>query len=829
MDLLKAISRDHLVLLVTHEANLVDYYCDTVIELSDGQVVATRDNADADGFVAKDKNDIYLGELQKQTSSDQNTDITYYGDAPGQPIRLTIVNHGGKLYARIDSAGVQLLDSSSEVKLREGVFERKARAAEVQNSIDMSSLPPVGGEHFGRLFSLPSSIKSGYLANFREGKTKGKKGKKLLRGCMCLFAAVIVLMSAIFGTAFGDIIDAKNAYNHNTFYVYTPDGTVSDKIFAAMQSGEGGIDAVYLTGRYPYGDQSVSFRLGSFETFTQGYYSGDFSTNAVYLDMALAENYPLVAGKRDDLAPEDILITTKVADALLEISTLGYISEPKDLIGLLTANGKTVDGKSLRIAGIVDCDESAVYLGTLAMASHAREGISFPNVERAQPYGMDVESGETVLIIAQEREDVTFPQVGETVRIHGMPLKVKEIKRAYFEYDAYLEGNGIKKMNQDEYITAIVREQHPELVEGTQEWAEAWDAACAAHYYDYYDYYHDQIDAFLKEYLLFEMMSLDAWLYVEKGVQTAKFLYTTLIDPVEYYQASVFREQNGRYPLPGEMHKTGFANLGYDPFMDLKQAYLLYEEEFYKNHVYQEYMSTRYLLSDEDYVNVTRRLGETHASAYNYYGGDIDYDDGVVVYPNSDSYLDYYYYGNMIYSVLHSSDPEATAAWLAAEFADLQPPEEYFDAVITPDVLFEGILANNIEGIVGSLITMAIILTLMSVCMYFIMRSSLMNRIKEVGIWRAIGVSRKNLLFKFLIEAVVLATLTVFPGYLATGGFLWLSMSMSSLVKDIFFYPLWLAAAVLVVLYGLSLFFGVLPVLTLLRKTPSEILAKYDI
>ena len=52
MDLLKQISRDHLVLLVTHEANLVDYYCDRVIELRDGCVTGVRDNEGANGFAA---------------------------------------------------------------------------------------------------------------------------------------------------------------------------------------------------------------------------------------------------------------------------------------------------------------------------------------------------------------------------------------------------------------------------------------------------------------------------------------------------------------------------------------------------------------------------------------------------------------------------------------------------------------------------------------------------------------------------------------------------------------------------------------------------------
>ena len=54
-------------------------------------------------------------------------------------------------------------------------------------------------------------------------------------------------------------------------------------------------------------------------------------------------------------------------------------------------------------------------------------------------------------------------------------------------------------------------------------------------------------------------------------------------------------------------------------------------------------------------------------------------------------------------------------------------------------------------------------------------------------------------------------------------------MSLSGLVSSVFYYPIWLAGAVLVLLYALSLLCGVLPILSLLRKTPSEILAKYDI
>jgi ABC-type antimicrobial peptide transport system permease subunit len=189
-------------------------------------------------------------------------------------------------------------------------------------------------------------------------------------------------------------------------------------------------------------------------------------------------------------------------------------------------------------------------------------------------------------------------------------------------------------------------------------------------------------------------------------------------------------------------------------------------------------------------------------------------------------FIDYY---SVVYTVVHSTDPEKTERWLKTALADLKDPTDYHAAILTPDAVFDGLIREQTTSIVTNLFTLSVLLVMMSLCMYFIMRSSLMNRIKEVGIYRAIGVNKRNMIFKFLIEAVVLTTLTVFVGYLLVSGFLALCLGSSTLMTSIFFYPWWYALLILVVLYAISLFFGVLPILSLLRRTPSEILAKYDI
>lgn len=827
MDLLKAIAKDHLVLLVTHEANLVDYYCDTVIELQDGKVVGTKQNTSANGFAARDKNDIWLGELNRREITDESAEIEYYGEKPEAPIKLKIVNNGGKIYVQIGTAKVQILDEFSEVKLREGVYEEKAHQNAVSEGIDMSKLPPVRGTRFGRLFSLKSSVKSGYVANFKNRK----KGKKVLRGCMCLFAAVIVLMSAVFGTAFGDIIDARNAYNHNVFYLYTPDAEVSAKLNAAVGSPDTGIDYVRLSDGYPSGDSYMYFRTGSFETFTPYDHGNNFNTNAVYLDVSLTEGMKLVEGKKDGLAVEEILISTKVADALLEKSTLGYITEREDLIGLISTMF-TVDGKNPRIAGIVESDEPAVYLTEIAMAKYVRNAGSASYTSLASDFGIEVAPGETILAIKNDRADVTFPKIGETIKIQGIELKVVDIKQVYYEYAKWLEGNGIKKITEHEYFSNIVKQEQPEIIGD----AGAFDDAVAntgfMRYYEYFDYYYAEADEFYRDLYFFEPNNIELWMYLEKDVEVAKWLYL----PDDYYRASVFKEQNGRYPTPTELEKASNSIPTWD--IELKQYYTVYEEEFWMGNHYSSFGINTYMVNESDYVAFSKQLGETHPSAMQNTGGIIyeeivpkgeiavDVQKSVI---SSDVVVDMEYYTNLYYTVIHSNNPEKTQAWLTSEFSVLTGPNSHWSAMVTPDDIYDIIIEGETADIITSLITMAVILVLMSLCMYFIMRSSLMNRIKEVGIYRAIGVSKKNLIFKFFIEAVVLTTLTVLIGYLFTSAFMFICLGMSSVIADLLYYPLWMAGVVLALLYVISLFFGTLPIMSLLRKTPSEILAKYDI
>ncbi|MBR6744653.1 MAG: ABC transporter ATP-binding protein, partial [Clostridia bacterium] len=672
MDLLKSISETHLVLLVTHEAHLVDHYCDTVIELSDGKVVGTRTNANANGYSARDKNHIYLGELEKSELADEKAQIEYYGDKPAEPLRLRIVNNGGKLYVEIQSEKVQLLDGASEVRLLEGVFEEK-KTQKQESTIDMSALPPVEATQTGKLFSFGSSLRSGYAANF----TKNKRGKKILRACMCMFSAIIVLMTAIFGTSIGNILEARDSYNHNIFYLYTPDGKVSDRLMEAMQSGEGEIDFLRLHDYYPSGDNWIDFRVNAFETFQTGYYANRIDTRAAFLERRMAEGLEVIAGTVENLKPEEILITRKVADALLEQSPYGYISEYRDLIGMISNTLQTKDGKNPRIAGIVESDEIAVYFDEIVLAKYTYDTVRTygDRPYLASDYGLDVKKGEVIYTLVNAPVNTGALDVGQKIELGGAELAVSEILRSYRIYSEYLEGNGIKKLSSEDWFADIVRTENPGIAETSSEFKKKCEEVANLRIADYYDYYYEHLDAFLADCYRFNPDE-ELWLYFEKGCTDVRYRHATM----DYYWIKCYRELYGKTPTAAELE----AKKDTLPELDLIKYYNLYIDEYYSKNV-QYLPSPAYLVSDEDYVMLSGRIGST----------------------DEDS--------RTLYTIIHSTDPKVTEEWLTSEFSHLDTGIEFMKPILTPDIVFQTLLEAELVDIIGGLVSIVVLLAIMSI------------------------------------------------------------------------------------------------------------------
>lgn len=134
---------------------------------------------------------------------------------------------------------------------------------------------------------------------------------------------------------------------------------------------------------------------------------------------------------------------------------------------------------------------------------------------------------------------------------------------------------------------------------------------------------------------------------------------------------------------------------------------------------------------------------------------------------------------------------------------------------------------NSISKVV---LPMAIVcLAIVAIYSFFMIRSKMMFDIKNIGILRAIGMRKRTFIFKYFIQSLILTTFTSVIGYMIFVIGATYIISSISILGTMFNLGVVYITFGIILLYIISILFGLLPVMLLLHKSPQEILNKYDI
>ena len=133
-------------------------------------------------------------------------------------------------------------------------------------------------------------------------------------------------------------------------------------------------------------------------------------------------------------------------------------------------------------------------------------------------------------------------------------------------------------------------------------------------------------------------------------------------------------------------------------------------------------------------------------------------------------------------------------------------------------------IKSNMNNIKASIISSIIILTISLIEILFMIRSSFLSRIKEVGIYRAIGVKKIDIYMMFSGEILAITSICCVPGVLLSAYILSILNTISMFKINMFIILL-----SIITVYVFNLLIGLLPVFNTLRKRPAEILARTDI
>jgi ABC-type antimicrobial peptide transport system permease subunit len=164
-----------------------------------------------------------------------------------------------------------------------------------------------------------------------------------------------------------------------------------------------------------------------------------------------------------------------------------------------------------------------------------------------------------------------------------------------------------------------------------------------------------------------------------------------------------------------------------------------------------------------------------------------------------------------------------------------------------PSELIDRLDENNIRGfdvyqiaydnakdqqnlvLISTVTSSSILLGFAALGFYFVIRSSLISRIYEVSVFRALGVKKGDIFRSFLVEIFVLTTISTFIGYvLASVALMQLQDGLLGQFNFFKVTPLTFLLGI-VLSYAINVLAGIFPVALLLNKTPAQILSQYDI
>ena len=119
MNIIKSISREKLVILVTHEESLANFYADRIIRLRDGKVISDETNENVEGLDYRIENRIYLKDIKDQrTFGDKDNRIRVFNESGGK-MDIDIVISRGNLFIQTHDTGnrMEIVDENSSIEL----------------------------------------------------------------------------------------------------------------------------------------------------------------------------------------------------------------------------------------------------------------------------------------------------------------------------------------------------------------------------------------------------------------------------------------------------------------------------------------------------------------------------------------------------------------------------------------------------------------------------------------------------------------------------------------------------------------------------------------
>lgn len=718
MNILKKISEQSLVLLVTHEDNVANFYSDKIYEIKDGRIIDTKEvNSDVTFDNAQDDSIIYLKDLNENEYETELGNINIHSDSD-EPLKinLNLIVKNGNIYLKSDKP-IKLLEQSN-VKIINDHYKEMKR--EDISSFDYdTSWYNDNSDSTNKLKKFGKRLKNSFIS-FRA---VGRK-QKFLYICLGLIGSILAIAFSVLSNAVTSDLDSSSYSEIIKTSVITNDNariTNAQLLKEGYENGE-------INDIYRFSLQGLTYE----EQVVANH--GVLVTKHVKVAPVLGYNLELVIGS-EPKEKNEIVISSDYANDIKEKTARTY----EELLGKYVS---FYNGNKLKIVGISTKDNMMCYV--------SKEHFELINSSNGGYFYTSWYKGNTIKYKIGDVEVDTFYN-----------LRNKE----YEDYE--IDSGRDIDLNTDDYEILVSPYLYYKV--GSKISFGSINATIVGIYKNY----------------TFDNPNI---IIINKKVKCENQYYAkSSINAFVFDGSKNIKIVEGRYPTS-------------------------------KNEV----IAPAYFENGNE-------IGSTIET---YYGTSTIVGTFTGVYDFSYDYLtnnnNYFLYDN------YWSQEGCAFNVLKDEFKTRLSQNGAKILTVKQAVDFSNKKMNT-ELINGFLVIFSITITGAAIFVYFVMRSKMLSDIYNIGVYRSLGASRARINLKYLSDIFILTTFTGLIGYIiGTIGYYAISAMINSVVSavvptKVLVTNIGMTFLGVLALYLVMNIFGMLPILMLERKTPSEIIAKYDI
>ena len=347
MNIIKALSKDKLVILVTHEIDLANFYASRIIKLQDGKIIEDYENKPKESLEYRLDNKIYLKDFQnKDTLNKNRINVDVFADNENNEVNIKLAIKDGNIYIKSESQKIEVVDENSAIELVNEHYKKLDKS--IYDDYDYNLEKIIDKRYKTKYTSIYGIMKS-IINGFKRISNYTILRKILLIGFFASSMFIVYSVSNIAGTL--DIKDTDFMVIDKN-YLQVGMGNVNVENFLKYEQLEN-IDYILP------GDSNISFKIKFDDYYQLSRYSFELSGSLVSID-TINQN-DIVKGRLPENDYE-IVVDKRVIEHMVNsdsgmMRNMGIKSEEELLNKTISMNNM----KDFVIVGIADTKALSIF------------------------------------------------------------------------------------------------------------------------------------------------------------------------------------------------------------------------------------------------------------------------------------------------------------------------------------------------------------------------------------------------------------------------------------------------------------------------------------